>query len=204
MPSKQTFLLMATVGTIAWAVAHAQAPGTATKVAVCDVAAVFEQATITTALETKFKEQTEILDREAKAMQDDIRVKRQELAAFDPQSNDYRTREEALLVMEAKSEAWFRSRQNHLRRVRMQWFRKIYQQTVDSASEIARSAGIHVVLSDNPIQYEVPDAQTLIGQIRQKNVIYASPHVDLTAQVVGQLNKTFEEAGGANTINIAI
>ncbi len=204
MPTRQTLYLMATVAAIAWAVTHAQTPGTGTKIAVCDVAAVFEQATITTALESKFKEQTENLDREAKAMQDDIRIKRQELAAFDPQSKDYRKREEALLEMEAKSEAWFRSRQNHLRRVRMEWFRKIYQQTVDSTHEIAQSAGIHVVLSDNPIQYEVPDAQALIGQIRQKNVIYASPHVDLTAQIVTRLNTRFEEAGGANSINIAI
>ena len=70
------------------------------------------------------------------------------------------------------------------------WMETLYQKFLDQVAEIARVEGISIVLNKD----EVPDIATMI---RNRRLIYNSPSLDITANVLENLDRDYSRAKAA-------
>ncbi len=123
--------------------------------------------------------------------------------AFAKASDDYQDRAEQLETLKLKSELWLRRHDRRMTAERKKWFEQIYRKVMAGCRDVAQSQGIDLVLSDNPVDFDVSDAAVLINQILQKKVVYASPRLDLTPLVIERFDNEYLRAGGAASIKLA-
>jgi Skp family chaperone for outer membrane proteins len=188
------------------AVARAQnAGGPTTTVVVCDMTALFSQLEMVRDLERKFGQQQQVLDGEAKGLQEAIINLQKELesGAFKPGTPDFESRQSALVQKQVEAEVWLRTQELSLRQSHKRWFLEVYDRAVAACREIAQSSGAQMVIADNPIEFDVKDVGALIAQIRQKKVVYADPRLDITQMARERLDAQYLREGGAAILKLA-
>ena len=174
-------------------------------VGVVDMTLVFEKAQMPQDLERIFGQEKSKIEAEAQTKKDRLDVLQKELdsGAFAKTSDDYQDRLEQLETLKLKSELWLRRHDRRMTEERKKWFEQIYRKVMAACKDVAQSQGIDLVLSDNPVDFNVSDAAVLINQILQKKVVYASPRVDLTPLVIERFDNEYLRAGGAASIKLA-
>jgi Skp family chaperone for outer membrane proteins len=184
----------------------AQAPGGGTpRIAVCDLTEVFAKLRISAALEQRFQQLKQTVEQEAQTRRKEISDLQKELEAFPSGSDDYRKRRDALLQKQVEAEVWIRQKEARLRDSHKEWFEKVYRDVMKAVEALSLEHGYDIVLADNPIQFDVPDVEALIAQIRQKSVIRASAGLpNLASDLIERLDRDFEQAGGAAQIHVDI
>lgn len=176
-----------------------------TTVGVVQMTTVFEKSQMPQDLERIFAQEKSKIEDEAKARKAKMDTLQKELdsGAFAKDSDDYYERLEKLELAKVSSELWLRKQDRRLGNERKRWFEDIYKKVAQACRDAAQSQGVEILLSDNPVDFEVPDATVLINQILQKKVVYAAPHVDLTLLVIERFDNEYLRLGGAATITLA-
>ena len=174
-------------------------------VGVVQMTTVFEKSQMPQDLERIFGQKKSQIEDEANARKAKMDTLQKELdsGAFAKDSDDYYGRLEKLELAKVSSELWLRKQDRLLGNERKRWFEDIYKKVTQACRDAAQSQGVEILLSDNPVDFEVPDATVLINQILQKKVIYAAPHVDLTLLVIERFDNEYLRLGGAATITLA-
>ncbi len=208
MRMKTTLLAGLIVGAALMAVVQGQQGQSAigqTTVAVVDMSLMFEKAQMPQDLERIFSQEKSKIESEANSKREEVQLLQKELdsGAFAKDSGDYQERLERLEMLKLKGELWLRRQDRRLARERKKYFEDIYRKVAQACKEVARSQGVDIVLSDNAVDFNVPDAAVLINQILQKKVVYASPRVDLTPLVIERFDSEYLRIGGAATIKLA-
>ena len=176
-----------------------------TTVAVVDMTAVFEKSQMPQDLERIFGQEKSKIEAEANLRKEQMDAKQKELdsGAFAKDSDDYRERLLNLELAKVTNELWLRHQDRRLSQERKRWFEDIYKKVTRACKDAAQSHGVSIVLSDSPVDFEVPDASVLINQILQRKVVYAAPQVDLTAVVIERFDNEYLRQGGAAMITLA-
>ena len=208
MRTKSTLLCGALLGASVLAVAHGQQGQPAigqTTVAVVDMTRAFETAQMPKDLERIFGQRKSEIEAEARAKKDKIDVIQKELdsGAFAKDSPDYQDRILQMETLKLQGDHWLRSKERGLAGERKRYFEVLYKQVTQACQDVAQSQGIDIVLSDNPVDFDIPDAAVLINQILAKKVVYASPRVDLTQLIINRFDNEYLRLGGADSIKLA-
>ena len=166
---------------------------------------VFETAQMPKDLERIFGERKSEIETEARAKREKIDVIQKELdsGAFAKDSADYQDRILQMETLKLRGEHWLRSKERSLTGARQRYFEVLYKQVTQACQDVAQSQGIDIVLSDNPVDFDIPDAAVLINQILAKKVVYASPRVDLTQIIIDRFDNEYLRLGGADSIKLA-
>ena len=208
MRMKSTLLCGLLLGASALAVAQGKQGGQGigqTTVAVVDMTRIFANAQMPKDLERIFGERKTVIEAQAKAKKDKIDVIQKELnsGAFAKDSPDYHDRILQMETLKLRADHWLRNKERSLAGERKRYFEVLYKQVTQACRDVAQSQGIDIVLSDNPVDFDIPDAAVLINQILAKKVVYASPRVDLTQLVIDRFDNEYLRLGGADTIKLA-
>ncbi len=176
-----------------------------TTVAVVNMTRVFESAQMPKDLERIFGERKSEIEAEARSKKEKIDVIQKELdsGAFAKDSPDYQDRLLKMETLKLQGDHWLRSQERTLAGERKRYFEVLYKHVTQACQDVAQSQGIDIVLSDNPVDFDIPDAAVLINQILAKKVVYASPRVGLTQIIIDRFNNEYLRLGGADTIKLA-
>jgi len=111
------------------------------------------------------------------------------LKALRPGTSDYMKQYEDLLNKQARFEAakQFVSQQRVLKDRR--WTEDLYKEALRITKELAKQKGLTVVLEADEPDFPMPSADELMMALQTHKVLYSDGCVDLTAEVVTEMNK---------------
>ena len=176
------------MGALAGPARAAEAPS---KVAVINLSRVFDQYRLTKDLEDLFEAKRQQMAAEAKQKTDEITVKRQELARFKPDSDDYKTRRTQVDEMEVQFEVWAATKERQIRDEHKAWLLRIYRNVHKAVAELSAEKGIDLVLTYDNVTDEAPDSKTLRQQLLLEKVFFFAKELDLTQEAIERLNKDY-------------
>lgn len=196
------------IGAAALTVARAQTGQNnpcSTCVAVVNTTLVFEKAQMVQDLERIFGQERQKVQAEAEERKAKINELQKELdsGAFAKDSPDYQERFDQLEDFKMKRELWMRKQERLLLADHKKFFEQAYKRISQACEDVAKVGGVDIILSDNPVDFAVPESSALVTQILQKKVVYAGPRVDLTGDVLARFDDQYVRDGGAAIIKLA-
>ncbi len=167
-----------------------------TNIAVINVAKVFEKYDMTHDLETMFETKRQAAAQEAETRRSSIDQMRRALTAFDPDSEDYARREQDLIRAEVEFQVWSTQTENRMKSDHKKWLLKIYDNVQLAIKELAEKKNIDLVLTYDELTEDAPDSITLRQQILLQKVIFHDERIDITADILKNLNQKYKDDGG--------
>lgn len=171
-----------------------QAPYGPTRVAVVDVPAVSERYHGTKDLEAQFEQHRVKFNEQRGALQMKIEQARRSLTEeLKPGTQVFAERRKQLVMLEAELQ-WFVDAQGQQIEFGLaQSLRRIYADIREAVTELAEERGIDVVLAADRLPPEAPPTtQQARQQIVLQKVVFWSPRVDLTEEVITRLNAAYQ------------
>ncbi len=170
-------------------------------IAVIDVASVFESYEMTRDLEAMFNARRQELATEADQRRTSIEQMRRGLAAFDPASSDYVSREQELIRAEVDFQVWSTHSEQRLKTNHKLWLLAIYRNTQGVIEKLANERNYDLVLTYDRLTDDAPDSVTLRQQILLQKVIYHHSRIDITTEVLNRLNNEYKSSGGIRSLD---
>jgi len=168
------------------------APSAATTVAVCDVAQVFDNYLRGKELSAEFRDKSEKLrgedDQRAKAISD----LQGELEGLMEGSKEYEQRLSEVHRLTIERTTWRQFQTDQVDRDRLRLTRQMYDEILQAVTQVAKSKGVQVVLYHKRQDEKTENMTELLQQVELRKVLYAADSVDITDQVLQEVNKAFE------------
>lgn len=179
--------------------------GPATRLAVVDIVRVFDTFEQTVVLNKKLDAHTRQLSEEAERRAREAQAEQDALQAFAPDSADWYKQNEKVKRMVFENEVWRQLERESIAESHKRWVLRTYQMMVTEIEKVAKAHGVDVVLTREHLKADVGDSKALLAQILNIKVVYAdsSPHIDLTEEVLANLNAEFQKRGGAAAIEFS-
>ncbi len=126
---------------------------------------------------------------ELDVLEKEIAAQEAGLKALRPGTSDYMKQYEDLLNKQARFEAakQFVSQQRVLNDRR--WTEDLYKEALRITKELAKQKGLTVVFEADEPNFPMPSADELMMALQTHKVLYSEGCVDLTAEVVTEMNK---------------
>jgi Skp family chaperone for outer membrane proteins len=184
-----------------------QDPSGGVRAAVVNIPRASEEYRKTADLEAHFGELRDTFTKQRDAQREQIqRMTRSLQEELKPGSEDFRHRAKQVAMMEAEL-AWFNEAEGeHIEMGLRTSLLAIYEDIHSAVREVAAEKGLDLVLTADQLPQEQPSSA---GQVRQQillqKVLYWSPSLDITDEVVERLNLRYQQraeaaaaAGGSN------
>lgn len=204
---------VAAMATVAWlagtAVIQAQAQpaarGGTSKVAVVDIVRVFDTFEQTIVLNKKLDMHTRMLGEEAERRAKAAQAEQEALQAFAPDSAEWYKQNEKVKKMIFENEVWRQLERENIAESHKRWVLRTYEMVTQEIERVATAHGVDIVITRERLKGDVGDSKALLAQILNIKVVYASsdPSVDLTDEVLLNLNSEFQKRGGAASVEFA-
>jgi len=167
------------------------------RVAVVDIVKVFNEYEQTKALNMAFEQRRGEIKTEAEKRREVIQDRRKTLEAYKPDQPDYKTIEKEAIHEEIDMQVWLRVQEQEIKNKHKYWLEQTYQKICAAAAKIATDKGFDIILTYEELNAaEIPDSNALKQQIVRRNVIYADAQVDVTDEVLQNLNLDYKSTGG--------
>jgi Skp family chaperone for outer membrane proteins len=162
-------------------------------VAVVNVAVVSEQYNRTSDLEARFAEKRRVLEQQREALQKKIELTARSLQEeLKPGTEAYQARRKELAMLEAELQWFLESESRRVEQGLASSLQSIFADIQAAVQKIAEQKGIDIVLAFDRMPEETPEtANQARQQILLQKVVYWSPRVDLTAEVISELNSAY-------------
>jgi Skp family chaperone for outer membrane proteins len=202
MNTRWMLTILPAAALIAAAVTQSRAPAeqtkaSASKIAVVDIVKVFNSYEQTKKLNELFDQKRESIKLEADKRRDVILGKRKNLESYKPDHPDYKALSEEAVRLEIDMKVWLQVMEQEIKDKHKFWLQKTYENICDVVATTAAKRGFELALTYEEINAaEIPDSNALRQQIVRRNVIYAAAQVDLTDEVLNELNLKFKSSGG--------
>lgn len=181
----------------------AAAPAGATSVAVVDMVTVFNEYELTKTLNQKMTDlEAGLRDDDQKKVKE-IEAQTQALQAFDPNSTEYKKQSEALIKLKVEYQVWKGAKQDEVGQQHLSWVLATYANVEAEVAAIAKARGYQLVVTREDLDTSVPDSKAMQRQILGRKVIYADPSIDISKEVLTNLNASFQKNGGAKSVNFS-
>ncbi len=188
-----------TVGLVA--VGQSGATGSA-RVAVVDVPAVSEAYHKTADLEAKFESVRQKLNQERDALRDRVELTRRSLQEeLRPGTREFQERRKQLALLEAELQYFMESEGQRIEAELARSLGRIFADIQAVIVAVAKEKGIDIVMAADRMPSDVAESPMQVRQqILLQKVLYWSPQVDLTGEVVVRLNAKYKAKGGSASI----
>lgn len=160
--------------------------------AVIDIVRVFNEFKQTQDINAEFETRRREVQAEVDGRDRVIETHTRELEAFAPDSTDYTTRRRELMRLRIDRDNYMKLAEFEVRDLFRIWTRKTYDRICEVAAQVAERRGFDVVVIREDLEPDIPDANTLKQQIRLRKVIYSTPRVDITEDVLSRINSDYE------------
>lgn len=182
----------------------ASQPHALTRVAVVDLVKVFGEYDAVRDLNTLLKRQREDLATEAGTRRKALEEAEIKLRAYRPDSPDYAAVRRDYRKQAMEFDTWMRVTEEEVKTEECQWMARLYDQSCDVVRRLAESRQIDVVVTSesfNPIVAQ-DNMDALQSQIRGRKVVYSKSGVDITRDVLSELNREYRARGGKNSLKL--
>ena len=180
-------------------VAQDGASGSA-RVAVVNVAVVSEKYARTADLEARFEDERRRLQQERDTLHGKIeRTTRSLQEELKPGTEAFEARRKELAMLQAELQWFIEFEGRRVEQGLANSLRSIFSDIQGAVREVAEEKGIDIVLAYDRLSEESPETPMRARQeIALQKVVYWSPRVDLTAEVIQRLNAKYEARGSAS------
>lgn len=162
-----------------------------TRVAVCDVSAVFAHYERARKESTKMEERRQAVEAQKKARTAKIDTLKTEYDSFAPDSPEA---EKAFGVFQKESvelQAWLQFQDNLVTRTHASLTRSMYEDVNKAVAAVAKARGIDLVLHREGDPPRTQTTAQILQIMRERKVLYNSAAIDLTDSVVKYLNESY-------------
>ena len=176
----------------------AQANAPRGPLAVCDVHKAFQQYKKTIELRAAFGADRDTIQAEVTAANRQLNEMKEALAASGllPGSPDFERRRTELLKKSIETKNFVDLSQNELRRRDFQIHGTCYQDVYKAVQKVALRKNLALVLAKEDLTLPSQSFEDLMAKIYyRRHVIFADDAIDITAEVVEQLNTDYELRG---------
>jgi Skp family chaperone for outer membrane proteins len=173
----------------------------AQKVAVVNVPVVSERYRKTADLEAQFDAVRTRLKQERDAMTDRLeRARRSLVEEIKPGTSEYHDRRKQIALLEAEIQWFVETEGARIERGLADSLRSIFTDVQQTVAEVAKEKGYDVVVAADQLPPEAPEnPNQMKQQILLQKVLYWTPGVDITDDVVARLNAKYAASAPANT-----
>jgi Skp family chaperone for outer membrane proteins len=203
---KASVLIVAVAGILvsAWcyrtSMAQTAAEPTVLKIAVVNVAKVLSECQANLDREKQSKELDKKVNDELAKIKADADAMKEELeSVLKIGSKEYNDR----LQEWFNKRAMFKARQEGQKEIfsaeTQAWMESLYQKLLEEVAKIARQEGATLVLDKDDIAAKPEKIQDLYNIIRTRKVLYSAPTLDLTAKVLENMDRQYEQEKAGKT-----
>ncbi|WP_432798648.1 OmpH family outer membrane protein [Poriferisphaera sp. WC338] len=165
-----------------------------TAVAVVDIQKVFDGLKERVSLDAEDKTSREALQQEAKLRQEEIQALQEELKMLEGQAGTDQKQDE-LQMKAIQYQAWGKFMQQKQASDAALNIEQLYRKMLKAIDLVATEGGYELVLYKETIdRMNTADIQQLRLQIFSRKVLYNSPTIDLTNQVIQRMNNQYDNA----------
>jgi len=159
------------------------------KIGIVSIRNVFRDCKVNASYRDKELAEQAKKNAELDVLEKEIAAQEAGLKALRPGTSDYMKQYEDLLNKQARFEAakQFVSQQRVLKDRR--WTEDLYKEALRITKELAKQKGLTVVLEADEPNFPMPSADELMMALQTHKVLYSDGCVDLTAEVVTEMNK---------------
>jgi len=177
------------------------APAGGTRVAVVDLVTVFNDYELTKTLNERMSDlEASLRDQDQKKVAE-VDAQTKAVQAFAPDSQEYVKANEALFRLKVEYQVWKGSKQDEVGQKHLAWVNYTYSKVEAEVAAMAKARGWQLVITREDLDTSVTDSKVMLKQIIGRKVIYSDQSVDLTKDVLDNLNKAFAKDGGPAAIN---
>lgn len=185
--------VLAVVLATGWAQAP-RTPAQPTRVAVCDVGAVFNGYAKRDALNAELEKKRE----EAKAANDDLTKKidnlEKRLNQLKEGTREHEQRLEEYQKLSIQQAVFMKFTEDTFMSRHRLMTAEIYRDALDEIARVAKQAGYDLVLYREQIDIKSKTTPELYQKIAQRKVLYAADTIDITRTVLDELNRRYRES----------
>lgn len=168
-----------------------QLPSASAKVAVCDVAQVFDNYIRSKDLSAEFAGRGETLKAEDAQRLRAIENLQSELAGLMVGSEEYERRLNEAHRLSIDRKAWMEFQSQLAERDRLRLTKEMYDEVIATVDVIAKQRGIEIVIYRKGQEEPAESMAQLLQQVELRKVIYASDKADITDAVLLSLNEAY-------------
>ena len=172
----------------------------ATKVGVVNVGAISGKILETKDLQADLTNEQQLLDAAVKGHQAQLEDQKQQLRNFKVGSDQYKQKFNDLQDTATKFNIEDQQRKNRLVNEVVERKRQLYVELQEAVANIAKQRGLDLVIVEPEMQMPASaqgmDPQQFETMMSQKTVLFASPKVDLTEEVVAAMDMAYKARGG--------
>lgn len=213
MRISRSWMVVVLVAAVVWAVssglnqAQPLAAAGGTRVAVVDLFRVFNAFEQTEVLNQKMAEFRQQIQEEGKKKIELIQIEQKTLEQFTPDSAEWYRKNRQIKEMQLELRIWESLKKEDIEENYLRWVRRTYETVNAEIQAAAKRHGFDIVITRDEMEEE-PDArlgtterrQLLLQQILNRKVVYAADGVDISHEVLANLNSAFAKAGGSASI----
>jgi Skp family chaperone for outer membrane proteins len=163
-------------------------PAGSVKIGVVSIKRVFDESKKYASFEEEMTSEREQVLAQLEKARADIEAEKAGLKTLKPGSTEYMGQVKVLIEKQAKLDAEQEFQQQRIVVKRRQWVEQMHSDIVRTAAEVAKKRGLDLVLQNSEIDIAgVPD-DMLVLSILARTVMYAGGCVDITDEVMAQLD----------------
>jgi Skp family chaperone for outer membrane proteins len=212
MNSKKSWLAVGAVGlvtgaAVAWQATASGAGQTVaaaaggTHVAVVDLVTVFNDYELTKTLNERMTDlETELRNEDQKRVAE-IDALTKATGAFNPGTAERTKADKDLFQKKVEYQVWKGTKQEDVGQQHLAWVNVTYAYVEAEVAAIAKARGIQLVITREELDTSITDSKVMQKQIVGRKVIYSDPSVDITKEVLDNLNSNFaKKLGGPKAV----
>jgi Skp family chaperone for outer membrane proteins len=187
---------LATVSLMSLSNANQAAPDAAAKVALASPSKIFKDMAETQDLQAKLKEeagQLRTTEQQKKTKLEDMVAA---LKALKPDAPQFAEKKREFIQAQAEFQAWGQIAQSEVQARQKSQIKGLFDKIQIATAQLAQQKGYDVVLTDArqeiPENLEALTVEQLQGLIQSRNVLFASPRIDISDQVTALLDTQYK------------
>ena len=173
--------------------AQEAAPATGTRVAVCDIATVFNNYTRAKDLTTELENKRRGLAEEDQRRNTVLETLQGNLDNLNPGSEAYESKLSELEKQALELKIWREYEEKKLLRGHRNLTEQMYREIVQVVEEQGVALGYELVLYRDNLDLRSATTPELLSKIAQRKVLYNAPGIDITDAVLARLNQKYKD-----------
>jgi Skp family chaperone for outer membrane proteins len=170
------------------------APRLATRVAVCDVAAVFNKYDKATDLTDRFNARRDKIKAEDDARGKEISDLEAKLKPLQEGSAIFEETFAKLQKLDVDRQAWRKTQESTVVREHRMLTEQMYEEIAKVIADLAKEQGFDLVIYRDNVDLASQTTSELLAKIAQRKVLYNDPSLDLTQAVLERANAAYKAA----------
>lgn len=212
MTKGKSGLAIVATAALVWGLAtglnQAQIAGSArpgNQVATVNLVYVFDNFDRTKVLNQRRLESLQRLQEAEEQKTEALDAERRTLQALAPDSAEFFRRKREFDRMNIEFQVWQMYEREQITQAHLHWIQRTYQMVIEEIAEVSRKHGIPLVVTQEELDVSrIDNTESLLQRILIRKVVYCNPDIDITDEVLANLNTKFERAGGAASVQFSL